>query len=382
MPLVTARGRPEVLLCPGPVMLSPGVKTALAQCEVGHRDSRFARVVARLRQNCATVLGATADHSVMFVTGPATSGIEATFATLFPQERAVLVPVNGAFGLRLVEILETHGIPCVPVHFGFGQPYALERIDAAIVEGSRAGVAALAMTHHETSAGIVNPVAEVCAVARRHGLRTFVDATSSAGAEALDVARDGVDACVTTSGKCLHGAPGVALVCVSREWLGERCGSRPRTYSLDLRRYHDQLETNSQTPFTPAVPQFMALDRAVEELLQRGGVAARRREYRRRRDFLAAAMGELGLSSLSLPRGTEASSILTVRVPEALGFDALYRSMQERGYVIYGAKAPLAPDYFQLSVMGELSDADLSGFVESLRTVLARTAAALQAASA
>lgn len=382
MPVVTARGRPEVLLCPGPVLLSPGVKAALAQCEVGHRDARFSRVVARLCQNCATVLGATADHSVMFVTGPATSGIEATFATLFPPDRAVLVPVNGTFGLRLVEILEIHGIPCVPIHFGFGQSYTLERIEAAIVEGNRAGVAALAMTHHETSAGILNPIAEVCALARRHGLRTFVDATSSAGAEALDVARDGVGACVTTSGKCLHGAPGVALVCVSREWLGERCGSRPRTYSLDLRRYHDQLETNSQTPFTPAVPQFMALDRAVEELLHRGGIAARRREYRRRRGFLATAMEALGLSLLSLPHETEASSILTVRVPDSLGFDALYRAMQERGYVIYGAKPPLALDYFQLSIMGELSDGDLSGFVESLRAVLAQTAGPYRAASA
>lgn len=371
MPVVTARGRGEVLLCPGPVMLSPGVKAALSQCEIGHRDARFSRIAARLRQNCATVLGATQEYTIMFVTGPATAGIESTLATLLPQDRAVVVPVNGAFGSRLVEILETHGIPCLPVYFGFGQPYEIERIEAAIVAGSRAGVTALAMTHHETSAGILNPVGEVCALARRHGLRTFVDATSSAGAELLDVARDGVDACVTTSGKCLHGVPGVALVCARRDWLVERAGSRPRTFSLDLRRYHDQIEANAQTPFTPAVPQFVALDRAIEELLQRGGVAGRRREYRRRRSFLVAELEKLGLALLPLEPGTEASSIVTVRVPEAVGFDALYRALQERGFVIYGSKPPLAPHYFQLSVMGEIADADLSGFIEALRAVIA-----------
>jgi aspartate aminotransferase-like enzyme len=54
-----ARGKAQVLLCPGPVMLSPGVKAALAQCEIGHRDARFSELVARLRRNCGLDLGAT-----------------------------------------------------------------------------------------------------------------------------------------------------------------------------------------------------------------------------------------------------------------------------------------------------------------------------------
>ena len=148
---------------------------------------------------------------------------------------------------------------------------------------------ALAMTHHETSAGLINPVAEVCALARRNGLRTLVDATSSAGAEDLDVTRDGIDVCITSSGKCLHAPPGIAVACVRRDMLAARAGAAPRSYSLDLLRHHDQLEANSQTPFTPAVPLFVALDRAVEELLEQG-VAERRRSYLRRRAFLAAGL--------------------------------------------------------------------------------------------
>ena len=78
------RARTEVLLCPGPVMLSPGVRRALGQCEIGHRDARFSELVARLRRNCATMLGAGDAHSVVFVTGPATAGIEAVCSTLSP----------------------------------------------------------------------------------------------------------------------------------------------------------------------------------------------------------------------------------------------------------------------------------------------------------
>jgi 2-aminoethylphosphonate-pyruvate transaminase len=339
-------------------------------------------MVARLRRNCGTLLGAGGEHSILFVTGPATVGIEATCATLFPAGGMVVVPVNGTFGARIVEILNVHGIACTPIDFGFGQPFDLPLIEAALAAHGGGQPVFVAMTHHETSCGLVNPVSAVCEVARRHGARTFVDATSSAGVEDLDVTRDRIDACVTSSGKCLHGAPGIALVCVRREWLAARRDSQPRTFSLDLRRYHDQLEANSQTPFTPAVPIFLALDRAVEELLEQGGVVERRRQYLRRRALLAQGLASLGLPLLRLPAGSEACSILTVGVPAALGFDALYRMLRERGFVIYGTKPPLAPRYFQLSVMGDLTEADVSGFLAALGSVMSGPAQHYRAASA
>jgi 2-aminoethylphosphonate-pyruvate transaminase len=363
-------------------MLSAGVRRALAQCEIGHRDAAFSQLVTRLRRNCATMLGAGREHSVLLISGPATSGIEAVCGTLFPGAGTVVVPVNGTFGQRIVQILETLGVPCLPVDFGFGQPFDLARLEAAFATHSGPPVAAVAMTHHETSCGLVNPVADVVQLARRHGARSFVDATSSAGAEDLDVTRDGIDVCVTSSGKCLHGTPGIAIVCVRRDWLEERSGARAVSFSLDLRRYHDQIEANAQTPFTPAVPAFVALDRAVEELLEQGGVAERRRQYQRRRVTLLHGLARLGITPLRLPADAEACSIVTVTVPPSLRFDDLYRRMRQRGFIIYGAKAPLAPHYFQLAVMGELSEADLAGFLRDLEGVLSGPATTCRAASA
>jgi len=378
---IVGRESAEILLCPGPVLLSPGVKSALAQCEIGHRDQRFCELLRRLRRNCATVLGADDRHSVVFITGPATAGIEAACASLIPQDTSVLVPLNGTFGARIVDILKVHGIACRPVDFGFGQPFDLTRIEAAIAAQRHAGLMAVAMTHHETSVGMLNPVAEVGALARRYGLKMIVDATSSAGAEDLNVARDAIDVCITSSGKCLHAPPGISLVCVNRELLAARAETPPRSYSLDLLRYHNQIEANSQTPFTPAVPQFVALDRAIEELLEQG-LAERHRLYAQRRAFLAAGLARLGVPLLRLPPGSEACSILTAEVPASLGFDALYAAVRERGYVIYGAKPPLAPRYFQVSVMGQLTREHLTGFLDVLGSLLSRPAAYYRSASA
>ena len=380
-PDVATDGTGLVLLCPGPVMLSAGVRAALAAGGIGHRDVRFSEIVARLRRNCASVLGAGADHSVVFVTGPATAGVEAACASLVPPGGVVIVPVNGTFGARIADIVGVHGIRCVPVDFGFGQPIDLARLEAAMLECRGAEFAAVALTHHETSSGLLNPVAAVGVLARRHGLRTIVDATSSAGAEDLDLVRDQVDVCITSSGKCLHAAPGIAIVAARRDLLAARAPFPPRSYALDLVRHHQQIEANSQTPFTPAVPLIVALDRAVTELLAQG-VAGRRATYVRRRAFIAAGLRRLGLPFLHHAEDGEACSILTVAVPDPFGFDAFFRAMRARGYLVYGAKPPLAPRYFQLSVMGELSDADLAGFLVALESVLADAGALRRAATA
>lgn len=361
--------RRTVLLCPGPVQLSPGVREALATCGVGHRDARFSDVVARLRVNVAKVLGAGASHSVVFVTGPATAGLEAAFSTLLPRGTPVVVPVNGTFGARIAEMLSALELDCRPIDVGFGRPVGLDRLEAALDALPPGRPAALAMTHHETSCGLLNPVARACALARRRGVVTFVDATSSAGAEDLDLARDGVDVCVTASGKCLHAAPGVAIVAARRDLIAAAASRPRRTLALDLVRHHEQAEANSQTPFTPAVPLVLGLDRAVAELLEQG-VPARRAEYRRRRARLASGFERLGLTTLALPAGSESASILTVETPEPPGFEVLYAALRERGYLLYAAKPPLGRRYFQVSVMGELEDRDFDAFLAALEGVL------------
>jgi 2-aminoethylphosphonate-pyruvate transaminase len=362
-------------------MLSPGVRAALSEGGIGHRDLRFSEILCRLRRNCARVLGAGPEHSVVFVTGPATAGVEAACASLIPPGGTVIVPVNGTFGARIVEVLTVHGIRCEPIDFGFGQPIDLARVEAAMVEHRDAEFAAVAMTHHETSSGLLNPVAAVLALATRHGLRTIVDATSSAGAEDLDLVRDGVDVCITASGKCLHAAPGIAIVAARRDLLRARASFPARSLALDLVRHHERLEADSQTPFTPAVPLVVALDCAVTELLAQG-VAARHAAYVRRRAFVAAGLRRLGLPFLCHAEGSEACSILTIAVPGAQGFDEFFRAMRDRGYLVYGAKPPLAPHYFQVSVMGELSDVDLSGFLAAVESVMAGATALRRAATA
>ena len=113
---------------------------------------------------------------------------------------------------------------------------------------------------------------------------------------------------------------------------------------------------------------LLALERAIEELLERG-IEDRRRSYWKRRTILTEGFARLGLSTLPLTAGSEASSILTVVVPQELGFDAFYAACKERGFLIYAAKPPLAPRYFQVAVMGALEDHQLYEFLECVESL-------------
>jgi len=127
------------------------------------------------------------------------------------------------------------------------------------------------MIHHETSVGVVNPVGAIGRACRQRGVILVVDAVSSLGVEDLDVVRDSVDICYSSANKCLHSCSGVSFLCVAPTVWPRIESIPPRVYYLDLRRYRRYLTELAQTPFTPAVSSFFALETALDELFEQGG---------------------------------------------------------------------------------------------------------------
>jgi 2-aminoethylphosphonate-pyruvate transaminase len=233
------------------------------------------------------------------------------------------------------------------------------------------------MIHHETSVGIVNPVAAVGKLCRARGVTLVVDAVSSLGAEDLDVERDQIDVCFSSANKCLHSVSGVSFLCVAPQVWPRIEKVPPRVYYLDLLRYRRYFTELEQTPFTPAVSAFFALETALDELMEQGGVPARREVYRRRNLLIRRVLTDLGFQSFT-NTGRESHAIATMRVPAFIAVDALYDALKERGYIVYRCKAALAATHVQIANMGELPDATIDTFLAAVADVVgrARTAAA------
>jgi 2-aminoethylphosphonate-pyruvate transaminase len=357
-----------VLFSPGPVMTSARVKAALVHHDVCHRDGDYAGVVERLQEKLRPVFGASPAHEMILLTGSGTSAMEMAISSAVPPGKKLLVIANGAFGDRLDEIAALHGIPRVTLRYPWGEMPKVRDVARAL-EGDP-DIAAAAMIHHETSVGIMNPVGEVGRLCRQHGVTSIVDAVSALGVEDVDVVRDGVDICYSSANKCLHSTSGVSFLCVAPEVWPRIADVAPRVYYLDLKRHRRYLDELSQTPFTPAVSSFFALETALDELAAEGGVPARRETYRKRARRIRRVFADLGFESFT-NTGRESHTISMLRLPAGLTVDALYDGAKARGFIIYRAKGEFAERYIQIANMGELSDGTIDAFLAAIADVVA-----------
>ena len=356
-----------VLLNPGPVMTSARVKAALVHYDVCHRDEDYSGVVRRLQEKLRPLFGASLAHEVLLLTGSGTAAMEMALASLISPGERLLVISNGAFGDRLAEIAELHHVPTVVVRCPWGQLPRVEDVNTAL--DAHPDVAAVAMIHHETSVGLLNPVGAIGAACRERGLTLVVDAVSALGAEEVDMVRDGVGICFSSANKCLHSVSGVSFVCVAPEVWPRIERAPARVYYLDPLRYRRYQRDLWQTPFTPAVSAFFALETALDELSEQGGVPARREIYRKRNLRIRRVFNDLGFVSFT-NTGRESHTISTLRLPGFLEVNELYDALKARGFVIYKCKAELAARHVQIANMGELPDTTIDGFLTAVTAVV------------
>jgi 2-aminoethylphosphonate-pyruvate transaminase len=103
-------------------------------------------------------------------------------ASVLSAGRLVVVS-NGVYGERIASMAAAHGL----AHDVVASEWTA-RPDLHVIEraASASGVEAIAVVHHETTTGLLNPVAEIGAIARRHGKLLVVDSISGLAGDALD----------------------------------------------------------------------------------------------------------------------------------------------------------------------------------------------------
>src|SRR5207237_1514810 len=123
------------------------------------------------------------------------------------------------------------------------RPVSPEAVAAELA--ARPETRAVVVVHHETDLGLLNPIQDICELARERGVLTVVDAVSSLGGVGIEMDGWGIDVCVTVANKCLGGPVGVAPVAVGgRGWEAVDDG-RPKSagWYLNLSTWRRYVET-------------------------------------------------------------------------------------------------------------------------------------------
>lgn len=354
----------RLLMGPGPSPVSPRVMQAMGSPVLSHLDPAMMSLLDEVRERLGAVFGAPEGAFSFAVSGTGTSGMEAAVANLTQPGARALVVVNGYFGDRLAQMLERYGaaVTRVPAEWG-------RACDPAAVEKALASNKAeiVAVVHGETSTGVVNPVDEVVALARRHDALTIVDAVTSLGGVPVSTSRWDADACYSCTQKGLGAPSGLAPISFSARALARRAPAR--SFYLDLALLEDYW-VRRKYHHTISAPLVYALREALAAA-QEEGLEARWERHQRNHEMLAAGLEAMGLPLLP-PSGERLWTLNAVRVPDGVDEAAVRRSLlDDYGIEVGAGLGPLAGKIWRVGLMGSGSTrANVTFFLSALAETL------------
>ncbi|MDP6238640.1 MAG: 2-aminoethylphosphonate--pyruvate transaminase [Alphaproteobacteria bacterium] len=357
---------PGLLLTPGPLTTSERTRNAMTR-DWGSRDSDFIGLTARVRHRLTALANAESDYTCVLLQGSGTFVVEAMIASLVPPDGKMLVAVNGAYGQRIATIGKRLGRNLRVVDSPEDEPSDVAALRAALATyGPFSHIVAV---HCETTSGVLNPLTEIAEAAREHGAALLVDMMSAFGAIPIDTPGLGITALAASANKCLEGVPGMGFLVAETSQVAAAKGNA-ESLSLDIYDQWQNFENNGQWRFTPPTHVMAALDAALDQLAEEGGVARRGARYAENCRRLVAGMRRLGFETL-LDDANQAPIIITFRMPDWPGFTfgRFYDALHERGFVIYPGKIT-AMETFRIGCIGALTPADMDAAVEAVAAVL------------
>jgi alanine-glyoxylate transaminase/serine-glyoxylate transaminase/serine-pyruvate transaminase len=336
----------RLLLGSGPSPVPERILKALGHPTVGHLDPAFGAI----QDDVAALLRATmkTDNKVTFpLSATGSGGMQAMVDTLIAPGDRVVVGVHGAFGARMADALGRAGADVVKVEQEWGRAIPVERLLEHLDDRTRA----LFVVHGETSTGVAQPLDGLGeAIRMRDGL-LLVDCVTSLAGHALALDEAGVDAAFSGTQKCLNVPPGLAPFT-----LGDRALDRlqRRSWYFDMQAMVDYWFADGPRAYhhTAPINMIYALHEGLR-IVQEEGLEARWARHARAHEALRRALEVLGFARLA-PDGEQLSSLLAVRVPEAVDEAAVRGALlKEDGIEVSGGLGPLAGRAWRIGVMGD-----------------------------
>ncbi len=358
-----------LLFTPGPLTTSATVKQAMLQ-DYGSRDYTFINAVKDIRNGLLELAGVSKEsgYECVIMQGSGTFGVESVISSVIGEKDKLLILVNGAYGERIAKMAKIHKLRHHVIRMQEDEIVTAGITEAYLKQDS--DITHVACIHSETTTGLFNPVGDIGAVCRQYNKVFIVDAMSSFGGVEMNMKELFIDFLVSSSNKCIEGVPGFAFALCKRSEL-EKSEGQGRSLSLDLYDQWAGLEASGQFRFTPPTLSIMAFRRALAELLEEGGVAAREKRYRSNKKTLDEGMAALGFKQYLSPdiQGHIITSFLYPGHP-AFRFDRFYQQLNERGFVIYPGKLSKT-DAFRIGNIGQIFPEDVKSLLAAIKEVLA-----------
>jgi predicted phosphoserine aminotransferase len=247
------------LYLPGPVEVAPEILAEMARPMVGHRQEVYRELHRSVRSGLQWMFHTKND--VIISTSSATGVWESCARNGI--KKGILHLTNGNFSERWEETTRLSGKPLETYGLEWGRAHKPADVKKYLDTGK---FDAIAIVHSETSAGVMDPLEEICDVVKKYDdVHCYVDAVSSAATVDIDVDGLGIDVLIVGVQKGFACPPGLAFYTLSERALerSKTVEGRGYYFNWEIMTKHSKLD---ETPATPPIPQLRALDRQLQRI--------------------------------------------------------------------------------------------------------------------
>jgi pyridoxamine--pyruvate transaminase len=331
---ITPDQDPLFTLTTGPVDAYPQVLRALSRSVLYDYDPAFLgfyeNVVQKVRSAFRT------PHMPVILQGEPVLGLEAGAASLIARDDVVLNLASGVYGAGFAYWAKRYCAEVLEIRVPFDQ--VIDPAQVAAMLKSRPDIRVVAVCHHDTPSGTINPVAEIGRIVAAHGAYLLVDAVSSFAG--MDVGPDTcqADLFVTGPNKCMGCPPGLSLVGVTpRGWEKMKSNpNAPRDSMLSILDWEHAWRRERPFPFTPSVSEINGLDAALDLYLTEGPEQVWARHAITAEACRAGALA-MGLRLWPKDIRTASPTATAVRIPAGIEDAALRAAARARYGVVFSS---------------------------------------------
>lgn len=358
------------LRIPGPTPCPPEVLKAMGRQMINHRGKEFGEMLIRITAKLKDMFQTKNDLFVL--TGSGTGSMEAAIVNMMSPGDKVLSAACGVFGNRFADIAEGYGADVTRLKFDWGKPVDPDAVRKALKADAK--IKAVLLTHNETSTGVTSDLQAITAVINEFDKLILVDAISSLGCIDLKTDVWGCDVVVTGSQKGWMVPPGLAMVSVSEKaWKAHAQAKIPRYY-WDFTKAKSYLEKN-QTPWTPCVSVFFALDVALD-ILQKEGLNSIFARHAKLGDMTRQGVKSLGLSLFVTDEKYASNTVTAIDASGKINVSKLQQILRdEYQVVVAGGQGDLTGKIFRIGHLGWVTESDIKETLDAVGKALPRASA-------
>lgn len=347
----------------GPVACYPEVLEEMAQQMFSHRSEEYKQLhgetVELLQKFVET------GNEVFLFSSTGSGFMEASVRNCVNKK--MLCCICGSFGKRFAEVAVSNGKQVETIEPPLGEPITPDMLDQKLMKNP--DIEAVAITHNETSVGLINPIEKLAKVVKNHGKLLFIDAVSSMGGTEIKVDKWGLDLCFSSSQKCFGVPPGLGMGSVSAEALKKSETVQNKGWYFDFKVW-EKYQKQKGTPMTAVIPQIAGLNRILKLIEEKGGKKWFFNLYAERNGKIREGVEKLGLT-LFPKSGYESPTVTCVNAPTNIDGLEIYEKMRTKEFELAKGYGSIKNATFRIGNMGYIKAEGITSMLKALGMVLA-----------